>query len=75
MGKTISELRKPRVVSQRQSHRSNVPTTSAEVYYRISLYNEFVSHVIADLRERLTDMQSGSWHWVVATCAKPMLQP
>ena len=53
MGKTMNPCRVlSQHQSQRQSHRSNIPTTSAEDYYRISLYNEFVSHVIADLRER-----------------------
>ena len=33
------ELRKPRL-NQRQRHRSNVPATTAENYYRIILYNE-----------------------------------
>ena len=35
------ELSQPRVVG-RQSHRSNVDVTSAEDYYRISIYNEFL---------------------------------
>ena len=36
------ELRKPRTVG-RQSHKSNVDVTTAEDYYRIAHYNEFLS--------------------------------
>ena len=42
------ELSKLRTVGC-QSHRSNVDVTTAEDYYRISHYNEFLSHVIAEL--------------------------
>ena len=45
------QLSQPRIVG-RQSHRSNVAVTSAEDYYHISIYNEFLSHVTAELKER-----------------------
>ena len=48
------DLRKPRI-NQRQRHRSNVPARPSEDYYRITLYNEFLSDVITELQERFTD--------------------
>ncbi|KAI6655394.1 52 kDa repressor of the inhibitor of the protein kinase [Oopsacas minuta] len=32
-----------------QAHRSNPPSATPEEYYRISLYNEFLSHLLAEL--------------------------
>ena len=32
-------------ISKRQTHSANIATTSTEEYYRVSLYNEFLSHV------------------------------
>ncbi len=51
------ELTMPRL-SGRQSHRSNPPSTTAEEYYRISLYNEFLSHVLAELEQRFVNNPS-----------------
>ena len=51
------ELRKPRV-NQRQRHRGNVPATTADDCYRITLYNEFLSDVITELQDRFTDNPS-----------------
>ena len=51
------ELRKPRN-NQRQRHRSNVRATTAEDYYRITLYNEFLSDVVTELQDRFTDNPS-----------------
>ncbi|MCG8622768.1 MAG: hypothetical protein MJE68_12330 [Proteobacteria bacterium] len=48
------ELSKPRVAGH-QSHRSNIDVTTAEDYYRISHYNEFLSHVIAELKKRFNN--------------------
>ena len=45
------ELNQPRVV-RRQVHRSNVGATSAVDYFRITYYNEFLSHVVAELQIR-----------------------
>ena len=45
------ELTMPRI-NRRQTQRSNVQASTAEQYYRITLYNEFLSHVIAELEER-----------------------
>ncbi len=51
------ELTMPRL-SGRQSHRSNPPSTTAEEYYRISLHNEFISHVLAKLEQRFVNNPS-----------------
>ena len=48
------ELRKPRT-NRRQTQHSNIPAETAEQYFRISIYDEFLSHVILDLGERFTD--------------------
>ena len=64
------ELRKPRI-NQHQRHRSNVPATTAEDYYRITLYNEFLSDVITELQDRFTDNPSygtGLLHLVLSQC-------
>ena len=45
------ELTKPRHAS-RQIHRSNPPSSTAEDYYRISIYDENLTHVVAELEER-----------------------
>ena len=47
------ELKKPRI-SGRQVHRSNIEATT-ESYYRITNFNEFLSHVIMELRQRFMD--------------------
>jgi len=39
-------LMKPRLTG-RQIYRQNVATSTAEDYYRISFYNDFLSHVVA----------------------------
>lgn len=58
MGKNINgdgyELCKPRV-SGRQMHRSNPPSSTAEEYFRITLYDEFLSHIISDLKARFVE--------------------
>ena len=51
------ELQKPRVVG-RQAHRSNPDVSSVEDYFRITLYHEFLSHVITELQERFLDNQT-----------------
>ena len=53
------ELLMPRV-NRRQVHRSNVETQSAEDYFRITIYNEFLSHVIVQLQSRFVDNASHS---------------
>ena len=45
------ELSKPRV-NRRQVYRSNV---GSEEYYRITLYHEFMSHALSQLKERFLD--------------------
>ena len=48
------QLCKPRITS-RQVHRSNPVTDSVEDYFRITLYDEFLSHVVAELQDRFLD--------------------
>jgi hypothetical protein len=48
------ELNRPRV-NNRQVHRDNVETSSPEQYFRITLFNEFLSHMISELEERFSD--------------------
>lgn len=45
------ELVRPRVTA-RQVHRPNVHTSSVEEFYRITLYNEYLSHLITELDDR-----------------------
>ena len=49
----------PRVVG-RQIHRNNIQTSSVEDYYRISLYNDFISHVVSELQSRFTSNENHS---------------
>lgn len=51
------ELKLPRL-NARQTHRANVPTSSAEEYFRITLYNEFLSHLIEEIEERFTRLST-----------------
>ena len=39
-------------------HRSNPETSSPEEHYRVTLYDEFLSHVIRELLERFTENSS-----------------
>ena len=48
------ELSTPRIVG-RQVHRSNPETSSPEDYFRITLFDEFLSHVISQLEDRFVD--------------------
>ena len=68
------QLTTPRL-SGRQAHRSNPPSTTPEEYYRISLYNEFLSHVIAELEERFVnnpsqDIVTGLLYLVPSECVQ-----
>ena len=40
-------------------HRSNMETTNVESYYRISLYNEFLSYIIEELQRRFQTFTAG----------------
>ena len=51
------QLTTPRL-SGCQAHRNNPLSTTLEEYYRISLYNEFLSHLIAELEERFVNNPS-----------------
>ena len=48
------ELSRPRITG-RQTHRANVATSNTEDYYRISIYDEFLSHVVAEMEARFID--------------------
>ena len=48
------ELSAPRIVG-RQLHRSNPETSSPEQYFRITLFDEFISHAISQLKDRFVD--------------------
>ena len=48
------ELRRPRL-SGHQAHHSNPPSSTPEDYYPITLYDEFLSHVVAELEERFVN--------------------
>lgn len=51
------KLTTPRL-SGRQIHRNNPPSSNPEEYYRITLYNEFLSHVVSELEERFHNNSS-----------------
>ena len=66
------QLTTPRL-SGRQAHRSNPSSTTPEEYYRICLYNEFLSHVVAELEERFVnnpsqDIVTGLLYLVPSEC-------
>ena len=43
------------LINGRQIHRSNVEATTTKDYYRITYFNEFLSHVIAELKQRFIE--------------------
>ena len=64
------KLCQPRI-NRRQMHRSSIQTTSAEEYYRITLYNEFLSHVVTELKDRFIDKPAdgyGLLHLLPSQC-------
>jgi hypothetical protein len=67
------KLKQPRT-SRQQVHRNNVPSASTEAYFRISLYNEFLSHVVLDLQDRfsseVTSHATGLLHVMPVECIK-----
>ena len=68
------ELTTPRL-SGRQRHRSNPPSSTPEEYYRITLYDEFLSHVVSELEERfvnnpLHSIMIGLLHLLPSECIK-----
>ena len=50
------QLQRPRL-NDRQVHRANIRTESVEQYLRITLYNEFLSHIVAELESRFSNYQ------------------
>ena len=51
------ELSRPRIV-RHQMHGSNPETFSPKEHYRVTLYDEFLSHVIRELLERIMKFSS-----------------
>ena len=69
-------LSQPRV-NRRQMHRGNIQASTAEEYFRITLYNEFSYNAVAKLQERLLDITShgiGLLHLLPASAAAVMLR-
>ena len=50
------ELKRPRL-NARQAHRANVTVNSAEEYFKITVYNEFLSHIVTELEQRFSGSQ------------------
>ena len=78
IGKQLHEddfqLTMPRL-SGCQLHRSNPPSSTAEDYYRISIYDEFLSHIVAELEERFVNNPSqgivtGLLHLLPSECVQ-----
>ncbi len=68
------QLTTPRV-SGRQKHRSNPPSSTPEEYYRISLCDEFLSHVVSELEVRFVNnpchsITIGLLHLLPSECIK-----
>ena len=68
------ELEKPRITS-RMANRDNPSTSSAEDYYRIVMYDEFLSHVVSELDERFANNPAhstakGLLYLLPSECAK-----
>ena len=64
------ELSLPRT-SRRQVYRSNIPAQNAEEHYRVTIYNEFLSHVISELQGRFVDNSPhgfGLLHLIPSEC-------
>ena len=66
------QLTSPRFAKQQQ-HRSNPPSSTPEEYYRITLYNEFLSHILSELEERFLNNPShgvavGLLHLLPSAC-------
>ena len=64
------ELKQPRT-NKRQVHRSNVQSSCAEEYHRVSFYNEFLSYVTSDLEDRFSSGAAsctGLLHILLAEC-------
>ena len=50
-------LSKPRLTG-REAHRSNPTLSTAEDYYHVTLYDEFLSHVVAELEDKFSNNPS-----------------
>ena len=54
------ELITPRIIAGRQAHQSNPATASPEDYFRKTLFDEFLSHIISQLQDRFVNNPSHS---------------
>ena len=68
----ISQLTSPRFAKQQQ-HRSYPSLSTPEEYYRITLYNEFLSHILSELEGRFLNNPShgvavGLLHLLPSAC-------
>ena len=66
------EIEKPRTTGH-QTHRSNPGVDSAKDYYQITLFDEFVSHVVAQLQEHFVNnpahsTTNGLMHLILQKC-------
>jgi len=71
------ELKQPRI-SGRQTHRNNLQADTPEQYYRITFFNEFLSHTIAELDERFINHPSpiiGLLHLLPRKCCSSDIEP
>nr|CAI5817970.1 unnamed protein product [Callosobruchus analis] len=58
IGKTLDvEIKMPRTVV-RQTHRSNIPATSAEQYFRLNIFNPYLDSLIMSLKSRFSEDSS-----------------
>ena len=48
-------VRSSMVMTLNSQHRDNTPASSTEDYYRITLYDEFLSHVVAEMKARFVN--------------------
>ena len=62
---------------RQQAHRSNHEASSPEEYYRVFMYNEFLSHVICELEESFAESSSqvhGLLYLVPSECTSSNLE-
>lgn len=70
-------LTTPRLAG-RQLHRDNHPSSSVEEYYRITLFDEFLSHIISELNSRFSDnpahkVAQGLFKLLPSNCMRPVV--
>ena len=67
-------------LSGKQRHHSNLPSYAPEEYYRITLYDEFLSHIVSELEEWFVNNPShsitiGLLHLLPSECIKLVMVP